>query len=532
MGPLEQQGKIPAETQLKYDVECLLNYGIRHQLLAQADRIQVLNAILDLLKLDEPWSENDHETSRPEQVPESLTIVLDRIVDAAADKGLIAGQSMTERDLFDTRLMGLLMPRQSEVEQRFYQIAEQSGIRQATDHFYASAQACNYIRMDRIAKNKVWQTRTDFGDLDITINLSKPEKDPKEIAAERAAPKGNYPKCVLCLENVGYVGRLNHPARQNHRVIPITLADSPWYLQYSPYVYYPEHCIVFSREHTPMRITSDTFRRLLQFTEKFPHYFIGSNADLPIVGGSILNHDHFQGGHHVFAMEKAGALQTYQHADYPDIEAAILKWPMSVVRLRAKKMESLTSLASKLLVAWREYEDAETEIIAYTFDEQGQRTPHNTITPICRKTKDGRYELDLVLRNNRTSAQHPDGIFHPHRELHHIKKENIGLIEVMGLAVLPGRLTVELDRIADLLTGAVAYDADKVACDERLVKHQAWIETLLQQHGSAMRREQADQLLQAEVARKFLQVLHHAGVFKANHNGRKAFHRWMKFAGF
>ncbi|MEI7027482.1 UDP-glucose--hexose-1-phosphate uridylyltransferase [Paenibacillus sp. y28] len=509
-------------------VERLLQFAQQAELIEGPDLIPARNALLDLLKLPEPFTGDV-----PQERLETPVAALEPLLDYAAATRLLPENTTTCRDLFDARIMGLLMPRQSEVARTFWRTAKEQGVQQATDDFYRLSRSSNYIQTARIRKNRYWRAKTDYGDLEITINLSKPEKDPKEIAAERSAPQVGYPKCLLCLENVGYAGRINHPGRQNHRVIPMTLQGRPWHLQYSPYVYYNEHCIVFDEQHVPMKTTADTFERLLEFVALFPHYFIGSNADLPIVGGSILSHDHYQGGRHDFAMALAPVEAAFTHAAYPGVRAGIVKWPMSVVRLSGRDAGELLRLASALLADWREYSDSSVGIMAYSEQEGGGRTPHNTITPIARSGADGEWQLDLVLRNNRQSAEHPDGIFHPHRELHHIKKENIGLIEVMGLAVLPGRLTLELEQIRAVLTGQGEPLANILANAEHpLHKHAAWMEELQPQFTADMPDQAAAELLQQAVGRKFLQVLLDAGVYKRDAAGQAAFAAWMKQAGF
>lgn len=402
----------------------LLKYGLDHDLLYQEDEIYVRNRIMAVLGLDE-WKGTEQADDEIPPIHE----ILNPILDWAYEKGIIHENTITERDILEAEIMDVLMPRPSELIHEFFRLYKQSPKR-ATDRFYSISKSSNYIHMDRIAKNKEWKVDTAYGTIDITINLSKPEKDPKEIAKAKGMPKSNYPVCVLCKENEGYRGRLNHPARSQHRVIPVKLAGEDWFLQYSPYVYYPEHCIVFKKDHEPMNIHEKTFERLLDFVDQFPHYFIGSNADLPIVGGSILGHDHFQGGKYTFAMEEADIEQEFRISDFTDLEAGVLKWPMSVIRLRGTK-DDVFHGAVHIWKSWKTYGDLEADILAFSGD-----VPHNTITPIARKKGD-RYEMDLVLRNNRTSCEYPDGIFHPHESVHHIKKENIGLIEVMGLAVLP-----------------------------------------------------------------------------------------------
>jgi UDPglucose--hexose-1-phosphate uridylyltransferase len=503
-------------------VERLLQFALERGLVGSLDVVPARNALLDLLRLEEPFG-----GQVPEEQLDSPVEVLQELLDYAAEAGLLEADTLTHRELFDARIMGLLMPRESEVAARFWSTAKQRSVEEATSDFYRMSIDSHYIQMDRIRRNQYWLAKTDYGDLEITVNLSKPEKDPKEIALLKTVQSSHYPKCLLCYENVGYAGRLNHPARQNHRVIPVQLDGDSWFFQYSPYVYYNEHCIVFYKDHIPMRTTPATFERLLDFIEQFPHYFVGSNADLPIVGGSILDHDHFQGGRHKFPMEKAAVEATFSHPDYPSVKAGIVKWPMSVLRLSSHNKQQLLKLATAVLHGWQEYSDAEAEVLAFT-----DGTPHNTITPIARNNARGEYEIDLVLRNNRTSAEHPDGIFHPHRELHHIKKENIGLIEVMGLAVLPGRLKNELEAIADVLTGAVTPAASGAADETHpLHKHAAWIDAMTSRYGTAMGRAEAEEALQQEVGTKFLNVLEHAGVYKRNPQGQEAFCRFLAAIG-
>lgn len=402
------------------NIERLLNFAKEQNMIEELDIIPCRNSLMDLFKINEPYEGKVEEESVESAVP-----ILESLLDYAYEIGLIEENTTTYRDLLDARIMGLLMPRQSEVAKDFYRTCKEIGVTKATDNFYKMSIASNYIRMDRIKKNLYWETATNYGDLEITVNLSKPEKDPKEIAASKLVPQTNYPKCLLCIENVGFSGTINHPARQNHRVIPVNLGEEQWYLQYSPYVYYNEHCILFHESHVPMKISDKTFTSLLDFVEQFPHYFIGSNADLPIVGGSILSHEHYQGGRHVFPMEKAPIEIELKSEDYNDIKAGIVNWPLSVIRLSGKNKERLKELSVKILKAWREYSDEKLGILAFT-KKDGANIPHNTITPIARINASGDYEMDLVLRNNRTSEEHPDGIYHPHKELHHIKKENIG----------------------------------------------------------------------------------------------------------
>ncbi|OPJ63360.1 UDP-glucose--hexose-1-phosphate uridylyltransferase [Clostridium oryzae] len=506
------------------EIERLLQFALQNKLIDELDVICVRNSLLDLLKVSEPYA----GTIEKEEL-EYPTEVLENILDYAAENGIIEHNSTTYRDLLDAKIMGLLMPRQSEVIKDFYDTYKKYGAVKATDDFYAMSKASNYIRMDRIKKNLYWTTDTEYGSLEITVNLSKPEKDPKAIAAAKLMTQFSYPKCLLCKENVGYAGHVAHPARQNHRIIPVELLKEQWYLQYSPYVYYNEHCIVFRGEHVPMAITNETFRRLLGFVEKFPHYFVGSNADLPIVGGSILTHDHFQGGHHVFPMEVAAAQKEFKHPKYRNVKASIVKWPLSVIRLASKDKEELVNLCCEILSSWRKYSDKEVDILAFS-EKDAKQVPHNTITPIARVNKLGEYEVDLVLRNNRTTEQYPDGIFHPHKELHHIKKENIGLIEVMGLAVLPARLEKELSDIHPYLKGQ--KDAKDIDETSELFKHKKWIADMVDQYGNTSTEEQAQAILKNEVGNIFLKVLLDAGVYKNDAEGRNGFYRFMESNGF
>ena len=489
-------------------IEDLLGYALRTGLIEECDRTWAANRLLHTLGL-ESWEPPQTVRERP------LEDILKELLDNAAARGVIQND-ITSRDLFDTELMGILTPRPSQVIQSFRGKYRQSP-EAATDWFYLFCQDTDYIRRYRVARDRKWKAATAYGELDITINLSKPEKDPKAIAAAKAAPQRGYPKCLLCRENEGYAGRLNHPARQNHRIIPVTIHQEDWFLQYSPYVYYNEHCIVLNGHHTPMKIDKATFRKLLDFVKQFPHYFVGSNADLPIVGGSILSHDHFQGGHYTFAMEKAPVERTITFRDFEDVEAGIVKWPMSVIRLRCEDDQRLAELADRIFAAWRGYTDEAAFVFAETDGE-----PHNTITPIARMRK-GQFELDLVLRNNITTAEYPLGVYHPHQELHHIKKENIGLIEVMGLAVLPSRLKNELNGVAQALV-----HGDDLRRDEALAKHADWAEELKTRH--VFTAENAEDLLRQEVGAVFAQVLEHAGVFKCTPEGREAFLRFIHSA--
>lgn len=513
--------------QVSMDIERLLKFALTNGMIEKLDVIPVRNSLMDLLQVKSPY-----EGKIEDDIPDSPSPILDRLLDYAVSKGIIAADTPALRDLMDARIMGNLLPRQSEVSRNFWNTAREQGTKKATDDFYRLSRNSNYIRMDRISKNLYWKSKTEYGELEITINLSKPEKDPRDIAAVRSAAQSDYPRCLLCVENVGYAGNINHPARQNHRVIPLTLNGEKWYFQYSPYVYYNEHCIVLYEKHVPMKISEKTFIRLFDFIEQFPHYFVGSNADLPIVGGSILSHEHFQGGRHVFPMEKAPVERFFNHPDYPDIEIGIVKWPMSAIRLTGRDRGAITSLASEILSEWRNYTDESAGIVAYTM-EDGQKVPHNTITPIARMKRDGDYVLDLVLRNNRTSEEFPLGIFHPHKELHHIKKENIGLIEVMGLAILPGRLSGEAEKIRSILTGRDRFDKSLLSVEGNpLKKHIPWIEEMIKKYGTGLADEEAAAVLKQELGEKFLQVLMDAGVYKRDESGRKAFEKFMSKLGF
>ncbi|MCI9264376.1 MAG: UDP-glucose--hexose-1-phosphate uridylyltransferase [Oscillospiraceae bacterium] len=486
----------------------LADYALRKGLIKECEYLWAVNTILDVLKLD--------SYSEPERTwdPGTLELapILAELLDDACARGLTE-DSVVYRDLFDTELMGRLTPRPHEVRSTF-QALRQEDPKKATDWYYAFSQDTNYIRRDRIAKDMQWKTPTEYGEMDITINLSKPEKDPKAIAAAKNLPASAYPRCMLCAENEGYAGRVNHPARQNHRVVPITIHSSPWFLQYSPYVYYNEHCICFNGEHTPMKIDRACFAKLLDFVGQFPHYFVGSNADLPIVGGSILAHDHFQGGRYTFAMEKAPVETPVSFPGFGDVAAGIVKWPMSVLRLTCKDPQRLVELADRILASWRGYTDEAALIFAETEGE-----PHNTITPIARRRGED-FELDLVLRNNLTTPEHPLGLYHPHAQLHHIKKENIGLIEVMGLAVLPARLKEELAAVADCL----ARGGD-LRSGEKTAKHADWAEAFAPNY--TITPENALSIVQRETGLVFAQVLEHAGVFKRTRSGQDAFLRFI-----
>ena len=487
----------------------LVQYGMEQGLLQEEDRIYAINRILEVLKLD--------DYQEQEQVPEhpDLEETLNELLDYAAEKGLMEHNSVVYRDLFDTKLMDCLMPRPSEVTAKFRELYQKSPV-EATDYFYKLSQDSNYIRRYRIKKDMRWSVPSPYGDIDISINLSKPEKDPKAIAAAKLAKQSGYPKCLLCKENVGYAGRVNHPARQNHRIIPLKINGTDWGFQYSPYVYYNEHCIVFNFEHIPMKIERATFVKLFDFIKLFPHYFIGSNADLPIVGGSILSHDHYQGGHYTFAMAKAPIEQHFMIPGYEDVEAGIIKWPLSVIRIRSGNEKRLIDLAEHVLECWRGY----TDEAAFVFAETGGE-PHNTITPIARKVGDT-FELDLALRNNITTEEYPLGVYHPHAEYHHIKKENIGLIEVMGLAILPARLKEEMELLAEYLV-----EKKDIRSCEALEKHADWAEKIVPLHPE-LNADNVMDILKEEIGKVFVGVLEDAGVYKCTEEGREAFARFLK----
>ncbi len=500
---------------IQQDIKKLVAYGLSTGLIEKEDEIYTANRLLELFELDEP--EDGEEAEDVAMEAEELEEVLGRMMDYAVEKGIMKEDGIVYRDLFDTKIMSMLVPRPSEVIRRFRQLYAQDA-EKATDFYYKFSQDTDYIRRYRIKKDQKWVASTKYGDLDITINLSKPEKDPKAIAAAKNAKQAGYPKCLLCVENEGYAGRVNHPARQNHRIIPVEINGSKWGFQYSPYVYYNEHCIVFNSQHIPMKIEHDTFCKLFDFVKQFPHYFVGSNADLPIVGGSILSHDHFQGGHYEFAMAKAGVEKPFTVKGFEDVEAGIVNWPMSVIRISSEDSDRLIALADVILEKWRGYTDEDAFVFAFTDGE-----PHNTITPIARK-RGNKYELDLVLRNNITTEEHPLGVYHPHAKLHHIKKENIGLIEVMGLAVLPARLKGEMDALADaLLAGA------DIRADEALEKHADWVEEFLPKYAEECRdtKEKVMNILHKEIGEVFMQVLEDAGVYKRTAEGSEAFGRFI-----
>ena len=484
-------------------------------LIETVDFNYTVNRLLDALKMDAPGECPDEE---PRPVPETATAILDELCDCAVEKGIIE-DTQTCRDLFGDRLCGLITPSPAEVRTRFRSLYKHSP-KEATDWFYQMCRAVNYIKVDRVAKNVRFFQDTPAGELEITINLSKPEKDPKDIAALRNRVSVSYPKCMLCVENPGYAGRLDFPARQNHRIVPILLDGDAWYMQYSPYLYYDEHTIVLNCRHTPMCISRQTFLRLFDFVDKFPHYMLGSNADLPIVGGSILTHDHFQGGAYTFPMDRAGD-EFMLDSGAEGVTASVVNWPMTCIRLKSRDRGALTDLAEKMLTAWRAWSDPACGILAET-DQ-----PHNTITPIARKT-DGEYKLDLVLRNNRTTDEHPLGLFHPHADLHHVKKENIGLIEVMGLFILPGRLVNELNGVSAYLTGKETVLPD---ADSPIFKHTVWINELTARFGTANTEAGAQKILRGALGEKCARVLQDAGVYKQTPEGREGLMRFLRSIG-
>ena len=488
------------------NIKKLVQYGVETGLTPACEKNYTTNLLLDVFKEDEYVEPEEEYTDI------NLEVVLNALLDEAVKRNLIE-DSIVYRDLFDTKLMNCLMPRPAQVQKEFWSRYEKDP-QEATDYFYKLSQDSNYIRRYRVEKDQKWTVDSDYGKIDITINLSKPEKDPKAIAAAKLVKSSSYPKCLLCPENEGYAGRVNHPARENHRIIPITVNDSPWGFQYSPYVYYNEHCICFNKVHTPMKIDKACFAKLLDFVRQFPHYFVGSNADLPIVGGSILAHDHFQGGHYTFAMERAPIETEISFEGYEDVKAGIVKWPMSVIRLNAKEPERLIDLADKILGSWRGYTDEAAMILAETDGE-----PHNTITPIARRRGED-FELDLVLRNNLTTPDHPLGIYHPHEEFHHIKKENIGLIEVMGLAILPGRLKKELEAVEEkLLSG------EDMTEDPLTKSHAKWAADIAANY--EITAENVKEIVQKETGIVFSKVLEQAGVYKRTPEGKEAFLRFI-----
>ena len=488
-------------------IKKLVQYGISTGLTPESERVYTTNLLLDVMK------EDNYEDVPCDLENINLEDVLAELLDEAVKRGII-GNSITYRDLLDTKLMNCLMPRPSQVQAEFwdkYKISPEA----ATDYYYKLSQDSDYIRRYRIKKDRKWTVDTEYGTLDITINLSKPEKDPKAIAAAGKAKSSSYPKCQLCMENEGYAGRTNHPARENHRIIPITIQGKKWGFQYSPYVYYNEHCIVFNGEHVPMKIDRNAFAKLFDFIKLFPHYFLGSNADLPIVGGSILSHDHFQGGNYTFAMAKAPITEQFKVPGYEGVSAGIVKWPLSVIRLQGEDPEKIIDLAEHILNVWRGYTDEDAFIFAET-----DGAPHNTITPIARRRGE-LFELDLTLRNNITTEEHPLGVYHPHAKLHHIKKENIGLIEVMGLAVLPARLKGEMELLREYI-----LEGKDIRSNDQIAKHADWTEEFLPSY-TDITEDNIDHILEQEVGKVFCQVLEDAGVYKNTEEGRKAFHRFI-----
>lgn len=485
----------------------LVRYGLNKGLIEPEDKIYATNLLLSEMGLD------DYEEPETVEDCDDPEDILEGLVGEARQRGLVE-EGVAAGDLFDTRLMNCLMKRPSEVIREFYRHYENSP-KEATDYFYRLSGDSNYIRRGRVKRDMKWTVESDYGTIEMSINLSKPEKDPRAIAAAKLMKQSSYPKCQLCMENEGYAGRMNHPARENHRIIPITINDSKWGFQYSPYVYYNEHCIVLSAEHSPMKIDRAAFKKLFDFIKLFPHYFVGSNADLPIVGGSILTHEHFQGGRHDFPMAKAPIEKTFAVKGFEDVETGIVKWPLSVIRIRGEKAERLVELADHILTAWRRYTDEEAFIFAETDGEQ-----HNTITPIARM-RDGKFELDLTLRNNITTEEYPLGVYHPHAQYHNIKKENIGLIEVMGLAILPARLKTEMSLLAEYLVKKEDFTRE-----ESLVKHKEWVENFISGY-DIINEENVMDILLSEMGKTFVGVLEDAGVYKCTEQGRKYFERFM-----
>ena len=493
---------------IEQSIKKLVCYGLEKKLIEKEDIIYVTNRILNLLKIE--------EYNEPVENYENIELeeVLKELLDYAAAKGLLENDSVVYRDLFDAKLMNCMLSKPSEVIRKFNDLYKESP-KAATEYFYDFSKNTDYIRTYRVKKDMKWTVDTKYGEIDITINLSKPEKDPKAIAAAKLAKQSGYPKCLLCMENEGYAGRVNHPARDNHRIIPITINNQQWGFQYSPYVYYNEHCIVFNGQHTPMKIEHAAFVKLFDFVKLFPHYFLGSNADLPIVGGSILSHDHFQGGNYEFAMAKAPIEKSFSIKGFEDVEAGIVKWPLSVIRLRGKDSDRIIALADHILEAWRGYTDEDAFIFAETDGE-----PHNTITPIAR-IRDGLFELDLTLRNNITTEEHPMGVYHPHAELHHIKKENIGLIEVMGLAVLPARLKDEIEELKKAI-----LNKEDIRKNDMIEKHADWVDEFIVKYDD-INEDNITEILQKEIGLVFEKVLEDAGVYKSTSEGRKAFEKFV-----
>ena len=505
---------------LALDVERLLRFGRKHKLVRDLDIIVARNTLLDILCLPAPF-----EGSVPKEDFDTPTEILEHMLDLAAEKGLFDNTVPQYRINFETRLMGAMMPRESEVCKKFHKLYAKKGPQAATDWFYDLCVVSNYIRTAQIARNIQWDTKTPYGNLEITINLTKPEKDPKVIAMERLQPKSGYPQCMLCKENIGYAGRINFPARQTHRIVPLNLAGESFYLQYSPYAYFHEHCIILHDEHKPMEMTRQTLAEIFDFVAQFPHYTCGSNADLPIVGGSILSHSHFQGGRYVFPMQKAKIRTPLHNPRYPGVQAGILNWPVSAVRLIGRSSQQVQNAANDIMNAWRDWSDETVDVLAKTGD-----TPHNTVTPILHYDDELGYILDLAPRNNRTTEQYPDGIFHPHKEYHNIKKENIGLIEVMGLAILPARLKDQGAQIADILSGKAPNTSREEGSP--LAVHADWIDELIAKYGTALSHDKAEKAVRDEIGIVFSHVLENAGVFKQDEAGQAAFLRFLNAAGF
>ena len=485
----------------------LINYGVKNQMIESDDKVYVTNRLLELFELME-YTEESIENERP------LCEILDEMMAYAFEKGIMKEDTITEKDLFDTKIMGLITPPPSTVRKQFKALQEISS-KKATDYYYSFSQKTNYIRTDRIAKDEKWTTDTEYGPIDITINLSKPEKDPRDIAKAGQAKKSGYPSCLLCMENEGYAGHFSHPARQNHRIIPINLDGDDYFLQYSPYVYYNEHCIIFNKQHIPMKIDKAVFKKLLGFVDQFKHYTAGSNADLPIVGGSILSHDHFQGGGYTFSMAKAPYDKYFTIKGFEDLTAGIVKWPMSVIRLQGKDIDRIVEASDHILSKWRGYTDED----AFIFSET-DGVPHNTITPIARMSDNGLYEIDLVLRNNITTDESPWGVYHPSADLHHIKKENIGLIEVMGLAILPARLKTEIATLEEYI-----LSGKDIRSNDTIEKHADWVDEWINNYD--INKDNIHEIIQNEISKVFVKVLECAGVYKRTEEGQNAF---MKFA--
>ncbi len=503
-----------------YQIERLLQFGQKHNMIEDLDVIVARNNLLDLFRLDAPY-----EGAVPDEEFQYPTELLEGLLDLAAEQGLFDNEVNQYRVNFEARIMGCMMPGAGEVARVFHELYMAEGAKAATDYFYHLCIDSNYIRTAQIAKNIKWNTSTQYGDLEITINLTKPEKDPKTIALEKLQPQAGYPKCMLCKDNIGYAGRVNFPARQTHRIVPLQLGGERWFLQYSPYVYYNEHCIVFCEEHRPMEMDRMTLTRLFDFVRQFPHYTCGSNANLPIVGGSILSHTHFQGGCYTFPMTKAEIKTPVRLPSCPNVTGGILNWPVSAVRLISEDAEQLLDASTAVMNAWKNYSDESVDIVAHTGD-----TPHNTITPILHYEQGKGYIMDIAPRNNRTSETYPDGIFHPHKEYHNIKKENIGLIEVMGLAILPARLKTQGAQIADILCGKAANTSREEGSP--LAVHADWIDALIAKYGTALSAEQALDTVKEEIGIVFSHVLENAGVFKMDEAGQAAFQRFLKSAGF